>query len=251
MDNRWPARCNFRHAEWSDRRCRRRRLPTYGATKRTQGTDDRVRCHYFDLERPEFTEPWLAWKPNGFGAWACNGFGLSFAAHRREAYLRLPEGWATTPPGWSTDQFMWHKFARQPWCRLRFLRWPVALHFPTPDRRDWTMQRRADELERWSRIIAGGDAAARLCRDILTDMGDRLLQQDLKTMRERATIEGALASEKAMHAIAAKDLASERALHLRAAAECSAILSSTSWRLTAPLRAVGKALKRFRHQRRV
>ena len=39
-----PPRRNLRHAEWSDRRCRRRRFPTYGATKRKQGTGDRVGC---------------------------------------------------------------------------------------------------------------------------------------------------------------------------------------------------------------
>ena len=130
-----------------------------GAMQVNVDTDDRVRCHFFDLERVEFTEPWLEWTENGFGAWACNGFGLSFAAHRLEAYLRLPEGWATTPPGLPTDQFMWHKFARQPWCRLKSVPWPVALHFPSPDRRDWEPQRRAAELKRWSEIVADPTAS--------------------------------------------------------------------------------------------
>jgi GalNAc5-diNAcBac-PP-undecaprenol beta-1,3-glucosyltransferase len=148
--------------------------------------DDRVRCHFFDLERPEFTEPWLTWTENGFGAWACNGFGLSFAAHRLDAYLRLPEGWTTTPSGLPSDQFMWHKFARQPWCRLRSVRWPVALHFPSPDRRDWAPERRAAELARWTKIIAGGDGLARIYRDILAEMGERLLAQSLNDMRVQA-----------------------------------------------------------------
>jgi glycosyltransferase involved in cell wall biosynthesis len=157
-----------------------------GAMQVNVDTDDRVRGYFFDLERPEFTEPWLAWSDNDFGVWACNGFGLSFAAHRLEAYLRLPEGWTTTPHGLPTDQFMWHKFARQPWCRRRFLRWPVALHFPSLDRRGWTPAGRAAELERWARIIAGSHGAARIYRDILADMGDRLLAQSLKDMQARA-----------------------------------------------------------------
>src|SRR5215208_2665572 len=60
--------------------------------------DDRLRGYLFDLERPEFVEPWLEWKPHEFGDWANHGFGLAFAAHRLEAYCRLPQGWTTAPP---------------------------------------------------------------------------------------------------------------------------------------------------------
>jgi len=135
-----------------------------GAIQVNVDPGDRVRGHFFDLERREFVEPWLAWQPNNFGAWACNGFGLQFAAHRLDAYLRLPEGWTTTPPGLPADQSMWHKFARQPWCRMRFLRWPIALHFPAPDRRSWTPAQRADELARWTTIIGSADGTVRIWR---------------------------------------------------------------------------------------
>src|SRR5712691_6794087 len=37
-----------------------------GAMQVNVGTDGKVRAHYFDLERPEFVEPWLDWKPNNF-----------------------------------------------------------------------------------------------------------------------------------------------------------------------------------------
>src|SRR6266508_4064744 len=151
-----------------------------GAMQVTVGTDGKARAHYFDLERPEFVEPWLDWKPNNFGAWACNGFGPIFVAHRLDAYLRLPEGWATTPAGLPTDQTMWHKFLRQPWCRAKFLRWPIALHFPSSDRRDWTPEKRAEELRQWTEIIASQDYAVRIWRDLMPDLGDRLLSQSLK-----------------------------------------------------------------------
>jgi hypothetical protein len=157
-----------------------------GAMQVNVDTDDRVRCHFFDAGRREFTEPWLEWTDNGFGAWACNGFGLSFAAHRLEAYLRLPEGWATTPSGLPTDQFMWHKFARQPWCRLRSVPWPVALHFPSPDRREWEPQRRAAELKRWTDIIAQPDGLLHIHRQILAELGERLLARSMKDAGERA-----------------------------------------------------------------
>jgi glycosyltransferase involved in cell wall biosynthesis len=121
-----------------------------GAMQVNVGTDGKVRAHFFDLERPEFVEPYLNWKPNNLGAWASNGFGPIFVAHRLEAFLRLPEGWLTTPVGLPDDQVMWHRFLRQPWCRARFLRWPIALHFPSSDRRDWTPEQRAEELRQWT-----------------------------------------------------------------------------------------------------
>jgi hypothetical protein len=151
-----------------------------GAMQVNVGTDGKVRGHYFDLERPEFVEPWLDWKPNNFGSWACNGFGPIFVAHRLDAYLRLPEGWATTPVGLPTDQVMWHKFLRQPWCRAKFLRWPIALHFPSSDRQEWTPERRAEELRHWSETIESSDYAVRIWRDVMPDLGDRLLCQSLK-----------------------------------------------------------------------
>jgi len=173
-----------------------------GAMEVNVGTDGKVRAHYFDLERPEFVEPWLDWKPNHFGSWACNGFGPIFVAHRLDAYLRLPEGWATTPVGLPTDQTMWHKFLRQPWCRAKFLRWPIALHFPSSERRDWTPEQRAEELRHWTQIIESPDYAVRIWRDVLPDLGDRLLCQSLQEQRLEilAAHEAALARERTLRA---------------------------------------------------
>ena len=42
---------------------------------------------------------------------------LSMAAHTMEQYRRLPYGWRTTPPGISTDLYMWQQFLAQPGCR--------------------------------------------------------------------------------------------------------------------------------------
>ena len=151
-----------------------------GAMQVNVGTDGKVRAYYFDLERPEFVEPWLDWQPNYFGSWACNGFGPIFAAHTLDAYLRLPEGWTTTPVGLPEDQVMWHKFLRQSWCRAKFLRWPIALHFSSSDRRDWTPEQRAEELRHWTEIIESPEYAARIWRDVMPDLGDRLLCDSLK-----------------------------------------------------------------------
>jgi hypothetical protein len=162
-----------------------------GAMHTNVETDGKVRAYFFDLERSEFTAPWLCWKPNGFGAWASDGFGLQCAAHRLEAYRRLPEGWTTTPDGLPPSQAMWHKFLRQPWCRVKFLRYPVSLHFTDADRRDWTPERRAAELEHWAQVVAGPDGVERIWQHVLADLGDRLLQQSIHEIDERNRVSSA------------------------------------------------------------
>jgi hypothetical protein len=156
--------------------------------------EDRVRGYFFDIERPEFKDLWVAWQAHPYGPWASNGFGLAFAGHRLEAYLRLPEGWTTTPTGLPTDQFMWMKFARQPWCRIRSLQWPVSLHFPAPDRRNWTEQQRVDELARWTDIIARPDGREHVCRAMLRTFGDLLLEHGLMVTQQQAAAAAAAAN---------------------------------------------------------
>ena len=166
-----------------------------GAMQVNVDPGDKIRGYYFDLERVEFVEPWLKWEPNKFGAWACDGFGPIFVAHRRDAFLRLPEGWTTTPPGLPADQIMWHRFLRQPWCRAKFLRWPIALHFAAPERDHWSPEQRAEEMRRWTEIIERPDYAQRIWRDFLPDLGDRLLQQALDDRRDRHKLIEARAAE--------------------------------------------------------
>jgi hypothetical protein len=181
--------------------------------------EDRVRGYFFDIERPEFKDLWVAWQAHPYGPWASNGFGLAFAGHRLEAYLRLPEGWTTTPTGLPTDQFMWTKFARQPWCRIRSLQWPVSLHFPAPDRRNWSEQQRVEEPARWTDIIARPGGREHVCRAMLRTFGDILLEHGSMVTQQQAAAATALEREQALRAKTEGERDAEQALRTRAQAE--------------------------------
>jgi GalNAc5-diNAcBac-PP-undecaprenol beta-1,3-glucosyltransferase len=191
--------------------------------------EGRVRGYFFDIERPEFRELWVSWQAHPYGPWASNGFGLAFAGHRLEAYLRLPEGWTSTPTGLPTDQFMWMKFARQPWCRIRSLQWPVSLHFPAPDRRSWTEQQRVDELARWTEIIARPNGREHVYRAMLRTFGDILLEHGLTATQQHAAATAAAAAaaaalerEQTLRANAEAERDAEQTLRAKAEAEWNA-----------------------------
>jgi glycosyltransferase involved in cell wall biosynthesis len=79
---------------------------------------------------------------------------LSCFAHTMEAYRRLPEGWRTTPDSIPTDLYMYQQFLAQSWCRAVSGWEPTVLHFPSPDRLDWTVERRGNELDAFSSRLA-------------------------------------------------------------------------------------------------
>ena len=101
---------------------------------------------------------------------------------------------------------------------------------------------------------------ARIHRDVLADMADRLFEHAMTDRRARAAIERALAEAQGLRVHAAgeldaaksglesarAELAATRDALAAAASERDALLSSTCWRATAPLRAAAIALRRFR-----
>ena len=224
--------------------------------------DGRVRGYVFDPDWPEFREPWLAWIPNQLGAWASDGFGLAFGAHRLDAYLRLSEGWTTTPAGYPTDQAMWMKFVREPWCRTKVVPWPVSLHFPKAGRKGWTGRQRADELSRWTDLLARPDASQHVFREVLRSFGDTLprpgaanaptIETDILDAESRAPmIERDILAAECRALMVERDALRRVRDALTAQRDAvlvkhDALLGSTSWRLTAPLRAALDMVRRLR-----
>jgi GalNAc5-diNAcBac-PP-undecaprenol beta-1,3-glucosyltransferase len=225
--------------------------------------EGRVRGYFFDLERPEFRSAWLAWEHNRHGEWASDGFGLAFSAHRLDAYLRLSEGWRPTPAGYPTDQTMFMKFVREPWCRVKVLPWPVSLHFPEVDRRGWSDRRHADELSHWTKLLASPNGREQILRAVFRSLGDDLLRQSTtdaaardSERAARRAVEAerdAVKVERDAHLVERDALSVTRdALTARQralSAELEAVYGSTGWRLTAPMRAIGNMFKRLRSRR--
>lgn len=85
--------------------------------------------------------------------------------------------------GLPADQVMWHRFVREAWCRVKFLRWPIALHFHRRIGTAGVWSNAARKCRRWSEIVARPDYAERIWRDLLPDLGDRLLRQSLEERR--------------------------------------------------------------------
>jgi GalNAc5-diNAcBac-PP-undecaprenol beta-1,3-glucosyltransferase len=91
-----------------------------------------------------------------------NCISLTGAAHRVDAYRRLPHGWRTTPPGRWPDHYMWEQ-----WFAAREVRFVTGdrltmLKFDAWMREDLDAAGRRRELLEWMHRAQGGDFAAEL-----------------------------------------------------------------------------------------
>lgn len=160
-----------------------------------------------------------------------NIFGPTAAGYRMETYRRLPVGWSPAPAGLFTDLFMWRKFLALPdiTAGTRFGA-ATSIHFATSLREGWTPEQRRNEIAGHARIIAAPGE-----RDKLLQAAWRQTQRDLRRLAEapRETIE---ANDTRNHRLEAR--------HAAACAELAAMRMSTSWRLTAGLRSIGRLIGR-------
>jgi hypothetical protein len=87
-----------------------------------------------------------------------NFFGLTFGAHTRECYFRLPERWVTTPyKEVPTDLYMWQKLICASPRRIATTAAITALNFPFPPRKNLSENERFDELESYFHKICSQD----------------------------------------------------------------------------------------------
>lgn len=83
-----------------------------------------------------------------------NSVSLTGVTHTRASYLRLPYGWRPAPPGFPTDQYMWHQYFRLEGFTARTSTESTTLKFAQAERDDMSDAQRADELEFWARGLA-------------------------------------------------------------------------------------------------
>ncbi len=120
-------------------------------------TEGRPRPWLVDLERPFYRELLLGGE---------NRVPHGCAGHTLELYRRLPFGWRTTPEGTPTDLYMWQQILSVPNCRAVSGSRPTVLHFPSPLRKEWTLDERLAEIDSWAGRL--GDPA------LESELADRL-----------------------------------------------------------------------------
>ena len=78
---------------------------------------------------------------------------LSFVGHTLSLYRKLPFGWRTAPKGIYSDLYMWQQFLSHPGCKPVSGFVPTLFYFPSPQRKKWSIEKRAQELEKYSKKI--------------------------------------------------------------------------------------------------
>ena len=110
-----------------------------------------------DLSLPHFRALFLAGE---------NRIPLSHAGHTLELYRRLPEGWRTTPDGIYTDLYMFQQILAVPGCRVAAGAKATVVNLPSPERRDWTLDERVAELDRYAARLDEPGFAAELTEQV-------------------------------------------------------------------------------------
>jgi glycosyltransferase involved in cell wall biosynthesis len=119
-------------------------------------------------------------------------FPLSSQAHTMDMYRRLPYGWRTTPEGTATDVYMAQQFLGERDCRAVSGTRPTYVAFPDGFRGDWTLERRAAELDEWAARLATPEGRGEFYVAVQDDLRARLVSvENSRTWRWRSQVTGA------------------------------------------------------------
>lgn len=186
-----------------------------------------------------------------------NQTSITGSAHSRAYYLRVGDHWETTPPGEWPDHYQWKKFFRRDDFRGATSHRMTALQLPThlEGRDTWSPERRHDELARWAERIREPGAQARI--DALVDRATQLalarevvsadlVREELDSAWRAIGERDGHITELQRQLTAINDVVRQLRAKVRrrgrrleeAEAELAALRESSSWRVTAPLRAL-------------
>ena len=211
--------------------------------------DGHVEGYFLDLSSKAFFEPYVQLRGNGFGigyGLANDGIGISFVGHRLDAYRRLPKGWQTAPAKSSSDNHMWRQFVSQPWCRMKSVMWPTALHFSAPARQRWAQGQKMAELAAWLERMDSPTFRESLVVEVLVNFGRRyvsVVESTSALSTEIGRMQGLIDRQggdlRRQHAALAEEQVRQND---RLNSELARIHGSRSWRVTAPLRAARRII---------
>jgi len=160
-----------------------------------------------DLSIPEFRQRFLV-------EWS-NRIGYSVCGYHLEAYQRLPEGWAPSPPRTWPDLHMWRKFYRMPDLRFGTRMVVTAIVLAEHLRASVPIEKRIEESQSWLARIRD----RRQRDDIIEAAWRSVIRLCLERERQVASHEACLSETNA-----------------RMNAQLDRILASKSWRFTRPAR---------------
>lgn len=94
---------------------------------------------------------------------------LSFVAHTKAAYDKLPYGWRATPQLWYTDLYMWQQFLDQDWCRCNTNIEPTILYFKRGHHPGWPVVQRLQLLDHWHGKLDSPEALQQFKKQLIED----------------------------------------------------------------------------------
>jgi hypothetical protein len=183
-----------------------------------------------------------------------NFFGPTVAAHRLDAYRRLPVGWSPAPEGVWSDLHMWRKWIAADGVRLRSSMKVTSLHLPSSGRVGQTRETKLNENMFWREAFRDPFMREALRAVIppdrtkipLASVASRAAALSQEA-RETAEAEIAAARARVRAAEADRDAALIEIEAQRKARQ--ELQDSTIWRATKPLRDTINALRPPRARR--